>query len=258
MEPIVIPLRPILIFIVVLTRVGGLVTFAPFWNNQAATMRVRVALALMLALALTPAVMPRLATPPTDPIALALVIMGELVIGCVFGFVGRVVVSALETAAEVLSFQLGLSLASTIDPSTRAQTTVIGTLAQMFGLMILMGADSHHWVLAATARSFESVQPGNLNFSPELAQLLLRLSADAIAVGVALAAPTIIVLLAVEFILAVAGRAAPQLQIMVLGFPVKILAGIWLTGATLYFMPGAVRQVIGAIKTGLSRAISAM
>ena len=258
MEPIIIPLRPVLIFLVVLARVGGLVTFAPFWSNQAATARVRAVLAMVLALALTPVVAPRLATPPSDLVGLAVVIVGEMAIGFVFGFIGRVVFTALDVAAQVLGLQMGLSLASTIDPSTRAQTTAIGTLAQMFGLMVLMGADGHHWLLAATVKSFQTVAPGGFTFTPALAQLALRMSADALAVGVALAAPAVIVLLAVEFMMAIAGRAAPQLQVMVLGFPIKIITGIWLTGASLYFMPGAVRTAFGAIKGGLSHALAAM
>jgi flagellar biosynthetic protein FliR len=258
MDSLTIPLRPVLLFVVVLARVGGLVTFAPFWGSQSASPRVRATLAMVLALVLTPAIAPRLATPPSDFIGLAVVIMGELAIGCVFGLVGRLVFSALDMAAHILGFQLGLSLASTIDPSTRAQTTALGTIAQMFGLMVLMAADGHHWLLAGAVRSFETTAPGNFTVSPALAQLLLRLFADALAVGVALAAPAIIVLLAVEFVLAIIGRAAPQLQVMLLSFPVKTLVGVWLVGATLYFMPGAVRGALSAIKGGLGRALAAM
>lgn len=258
MEPVIIPLRPVLVFVVVLARVGGLVTFAPFWSNRAAAARVRVTLAMVLALALTPAVAPRMATPPSDFIGLAVVIIGEMVIGCAFGLVGRLIFSALETASFVLGFQLGLSLAGTIDPATRAQTTALGTFAQMFGLMVLLGADGHHWLLIATVRSFNTVAPGGAGVSHALAQLLLRLSADALAVGLALAAPAIIVLLAVEFLLAIAGRAAPQLQVMLLGFPIKMLTGLWLLGAALYFMPGAFRNTFNAFQGGLSQALKAM
>jgi flagellar biosynthetic protein FliR len=258
MEPIIIPLQFVLVFVVVLARAGGLVTFAPFWGHRSTPPKVRVMLALLLALVVTPAVAPRLATPPTEPLALALVIAGELLIGSVLGFVGRLVFSALDMAAEVLGFQMGLSLASTIDPATRAQTTALYILAQMFGLMVLLAADGHHWLLAATVKSFQMIAPGGFTFSPALAELLVRLAADAVAVGVALAAPAVVVLLAVEFALAIAGRAAPQLQVLLLGFPIKIAAGLWITGASLYFLPGTVRAALGAIREGLSRALAAM
>ncbi len=257
MEPIILPLRPVLLFCVVLARVGGLVTFAPFWGNQAAAPRIRATLALVLALALTPAVAPRLATPPSDLLGLGIVIMLELVTGCVFGFTGRLIFSALDLAAQMLSLQLGLTLGSIIDPSTRAQSTALGTIAQMFGLMVLLAADGHHWVLAASVRSFDTVAPGGFLLNPALARLLLRLSADALAVGVALAAPAFIVLLAVEFALALLGRAAPQLQVMLLGFPVKFIAGLWLLGGTLYFLPGAVRGALSTLKGALAHVLAA-
>lgn len=258
MDSLLVPTRPALLFLVVLTRVGGLVTFAPFWSHKAANAKTRIVLACALAFVITPVVMNRLTTPPSDGVGLTLVLTGELLIGFVLGFVGRLIFSALEIAAQVIGFQMGFSLAGTIDPSTQAQTAAFGTLAQMLGLMVLLASDGHHWLLAATVRSFTTTAPGNFHVSASLAQLIIRLSADALAVGVALAAPAVVVLLAVELVVAVAGRAAPQLQVMILSFPLKIAAGLWLIGASLYMMPGALRATIGAIRVGLARALIAI
>lgn len=258
MNPLIIPLHSVLIFLVVLARMGGLVTFAPFWSHKAANPRARILLALAMAFVVTPVVAPRLPTPPADFIALAIVMMGEVLIGFAFGFVGRLVFSGLEMAAELLSFQMGLTLVSAIDPSTQARSAALAMFAQMFGLMILLACDGHHWLLQATVKSFGVVAPGNFVFKPALAELMLRLSADALAVGVALAAPAIVVLLVVEFALALAGRAAPQLQIMVVGFPIKIAVGLWLIGASLYFMPGAIRTTLTTMRTALSRTLNVL
>jgi flagellar biosynthetic protein FliR len=153
---------------------------------------------------------------------------------------------------------MGFSLASMIDPATNVQTTVFGTIAQLCGIVILLAADGHHWLLSATVRSFETIGTGHFSASLEFAQLCLRLSADALAVGVALAAPALIVLLTVEFAIAIAGRIAPQLNVLIMGFPVKILVGLWLIGASLYFLPGAFRDVITTIRANLEYALDAM
>jgi flagellar biosynthetic protein FliR len=258
MEPILIPLKPVLIFVIVLARVGGLVTFAPFWAHKAATVQIRIVLALALALVLTPALVDKLPMPPQEPLALAPIILLELLVGFAFGFVGRVIFSALELAAQVIGYQMGFSLAGAIDPSTQAQTAALGIIAQMLGLVIFMGTNGHHWFLQTTMESFSTVGIGNAHISADLAQLLIRLSADALAVGVALAAPAIIVLLAVEFALALAGRAMPQIQVMILGFPIKIAAGLWLIGASLYFMPAGIRATLNAIQRGLSQAMAGL
>lgn len=258
METFEVPLRPFLVFLVVLARVGGLVTFAPFWANKAANMKVRAVLGIVLALALTPIVMSRIETPPSDVGSLTIILAGELIIGCIFGFVGRIVFSSFELGAHLLSSQIGFSLAGTIDPSTQAQTTAFGIVAQMMGLMVLMAADGHHWFLTATVRSFSITAPGSFVLSQALLDVILKLSANALVVGVTLAAPAIIVLLAVEFALEFFGRTAPQFQVFILGFPLKIGIGLWLVGASLYFLPAAVRDVLGNIYNGLGHVLASM
>ena len=258
MEPITLPLRPVLIFVVVLARVGGVVTFAPFWNHQAVNGKVRALLAMIIALLVTPVLMPYLPTPPTEVLSLTLLLGGELMIGFILGFAGRLVFSALEVAASLVGFQMGLSLASTIDPATQAQTAALGMLAQMIGLMVMLGADGHHWMLEITVRSFQFVSPGGFGMNGSLAELMLRLSADAFAVGVALAAPAIIVLLSVESLLAIAGRIAPKLEIMILGFPIKIAVGLWLIGASVFFLPGAIRTAFTMLRHTVERMLGAM
>lgn len=258
LETFEVPLHPLLVFLVVLARVGGMVTFAPFWSNKSANAKVRVVLAGVLAIALTPIVMSRIETPPAEISSLAPIILGELAIGLILGFVGKVVFSSFELAAHLLASQMGFSLAGTIDPSTQAHTTAFGTIAQMIGLMILLAVEGHHWFLAATVKSFTTTLPGTFVFSGELLDLILCLSANALVVGVTLAAPAIIVLLAVEFALEIFGRTAPQFQVFILGFPLKIAVGLWLIGASLYFLPSAFRRVIGAIYQGLIDVMAVM
>ena len=105
--------------------------------------------------------MTRIETPPSEAGQLAIILLGEILIGMVLGFVGRVVFSGFELAAHLVAAQMGFSLAGTIDPSTQAQTTAFGTIAQMLGLMALLAADGHHWFLAATVKSFSSTAPGS-------------------------------------------------------------------------------------------------
>lgn len=245
-------------FLVVLARVAGLVTFAPFWSHRAANAKIRVTLAFVLALALTPLLANKLETPPSETYALAAVLTGEVIIGLIFGFVGKLVFLGFEYAAHFVSSQMGFSLAGTIDPSTQAHTTAFGIIAQMLGLMVLLGADGHHWFLAATVKSFSTTAPGSFSFTPQMLEIILRLSADALTIGVTLAAPAIIVLVVVEFALEFFGRTAPQFQMFILGFPIKIAVGLWTIGLSLYFLPNAMRDALAAIYRGLVKVLGVM
>ena len=219
---------------------------------------MRVILAFVLALVVTPAVISKIETPPSDIAPLTLVLFGEVVIGFALGFVGRLVFGAFEIAAHFVGSQMGFTLAGTIDPATKAQTAAFGTIAQMLGLMVLLAADGHHWFLAATLKSFSTTAPGNFEMSAQLVEILVRMSADALAVGVALAAPAIIVLLVVELALETFGRVAPQFQMFILGYPIKIAVGLWLIGASVFFMPSAMRTVLSGIYDNLLKVLHAI
>lgn len=258
MDTFAVPVQPFLLFVVVLARIGGLLTFAPFFANRVTSPKIRISLALVIALALTPVLSTRVTVPDTGMGDLFVVILGELVIGLLFGLVGRIIFSGIEMAAFLVSSQMGFSLAGTIDPSTQAQTTAFGIIGQMLGLMVLLGADGHHWFLATAVKSFSTTPPGELFLSAAVPELLVRLSSSAILVGITLAAPAIIVLLAVEFALELFGRTAPQFQIFILGFPIKIAIGLITIGATLYLLPSSLREVVGGISDGLLKALGAI
>lgn len=256
METFEVPLRPFLIFLLVLSRVGGLATFAPFWSHKAADSKIRVVLAGVLSLMLTPVLYNRIETPTSEISSLVPILLGEILIGMILGFTGKIIFSAFEFAAHFVASQMGFNLAGTIDPSTQAQTTAFGIIAQMFSLMVLLGTNGHHWFLAATVRSFSSTAPNTLTFSPQLLDFLLHLSANALAVGVSLAAPAVIVLLAVEFAIEFFGKTAPQFQVFILGFPIKIAVGFWIIGASLYFLPSAMHDIIGGINENLIKVLN--
>jgi len=255
-EPFVLPLRPFLVFLVVLARVGGLVSFAPFWAHRAVSPPARIVLAVIIAIALTPIVMTKIQTPPSEVSDLVVVLTGEIVIGMLFGFVGRVAFTSFEYASHFLSSQMGFSLAGTIDPSTQAQTTAFGTVAQMLALVTLLSVNGHHWFVAATVKSFSTTSPGNFAMNAQLLDQVIRLSANALSVGVSIAAPAIIVLLAVEFALEFFGRTAPQFQVFILGLPIKIIVGFWLLGVSIYFLSGVFRDVMGGVEQSLSAVLT--
>src|SRR5688500_550310 len=106
MENLEIPLHPFLVFLVVLARVGGVVTFAPFWSHNAANAKIRVILAFVLSIALMPVITTKIKTPPDEIYALTLILVGEVLIGMVMGYVGKLVFSGFEMAAFFIGSQM--------------------------------------------------------------------------------------------------------------------------------------------------------
>lgn len=242
-----IPVKLVLVYVVVLARVAGLVSFAPFWNVMTVPKQIRIVLAISLAIVITLLVKEKFPTPPQEYLSLAIVIIGEVIIGCLIGFIGQLVVSALDTTAQILSTQLGFSLASIINPTNRTQSSAIGILSEMLAIVVLLAINGHHWFLVAVVNSFSSFIPGQISLSQDIFYLLIRLSANALTTGVALAAPAVIILFAVEIFIALSGRVAPQLQVMLISFPIKTMIGLLLIGTSLYMLPKYLKQMLSVI-----------
>jgi len=258
MDHLIIPLEPVLKFLVVLARVGGLVTFAPFWAFAAIAPRIRIVFVFIAALVLFPALAPELRAPASDPGSLLLTICGEALVGLALGLVGRFLFAACELAAHLVGFQAGISLVNVIDPATKVQAPALPAFFSYFGVILLLATNGHHWFLQATVDSFRLLPPGGVNLSGQFIELLIKLSGQILVLGVKLAAPVLAVLLMLDIILALVGKAAPQLQVLIEGFPLKMLTGIWALGLSVYYMSRTLDHYLGVLHRDLYRVIGTL
>jgi flagellar biosynthetic protein FliR len=147
-------------------------------------------------------------------------------IGLVIGLGAAVLVGAAESAGELLSAQVGLSGAAVMDPLSQQQSTALGQFMHLFALSLLLAANGHLVMLDALAVSLRQLPLGaSLHTAEGLAEAVGS-GAHLFALGFRFAAPVVAVVLIANVALAVLSRAAPQLNILQLAFPVQILVGL--------------------------------
>jgi flagellar biosynthetic protein FliR len=234
---------PALVFIA--TRLGGMMLVAPLWSMALAPVRVRAAITVLLALALLPAA-PPLAW-PADPLAIPLPLAGELAIGIAIGLGAAAIVQGAALAGEVLSLQTGLSFASTVVPMPEAEVPAIGQIHSALAVLIYLAADGHLALLSGIAESLRALPPGGaLDLAAgSHASALAAGSLFASAVGVA--GPTLVALLAANVAIAMLSRAVPQLNAMLVSFPLTIALGLLVLGAALPLLGSALDGQVSAL-----------
>ncbi|HEY8606470.1 MAG TPA: flagellar biosynthetic protein FliR [Noviherbaspirillum sp.] len=207
-----------------LTRILGLIATAPLFGNLAVPMRVKLGLGIMLTLVIAPAVP---AMPAADPMSFAglLILLQQLVIGLSMGFAMRIVLAAVEMAGEVAGLTMGFGFATFFDPQTRARSSALAQFLALLALMIFLALNVHLMLIATLAESFVtlpvSAQPmGGGGFRQVAVWGGLIFSS-----GVQLALPIIAALLLTNIALGILTRAAPQLNLFGIGFPVTLGAG---------------------------------
>ncbi|MCA1854660.1 flagellar biosynthetic protein FliR [Massilia oculi] len=207
-----------------LTRILGLVASAPLFGNAGVPMSIKVALGVLLASVIAPTVPDIPAIDPTSWGGL-LILAKELLIGLAMGFAMRIVFAAIEYAGEIASMTMGLGFAVFFDPNSHGRSSAVGQFLALVATMAFLAVNAHLVLLAALAESFHAMPIAATPFSGNGPLELARWGGRIFSSGLQLALPVIAALLITNVALGILTRAAPQLNIFGIGFPVTLGVG---------------------------------
>lgn len=205
-------------------RVGGLLLIAPAWSAKTVPMRLRTAMMVMFAVLLLPA-----AEANADLASLRITpstFLAESAVGFMIGMSGALVIAAAEFAGELTTTTIGLSGAAIFDPLSNTQGSLLQPLMQLIAVIVVMIGGGHIIMLQAIAQSFVSLPLGAPLAVGAGAHAIVFATKSVFVTGVQFAAPVIAAVLLLNLALAVLGRAAPQLNIMGVAFPLQIGVGL--------------------------------
>lgn len=213
-------------FIFPLARILGFIAAAPLWSSAGIPRRTR----LMLGIAITVAIAPILPPMPNiQPASLSglWILVQQVIIGISMGFAAKIVFASLELAGEFIAAQMGLGFATSYDPLNSAQTPVVSEFLSMLALALFLSMNGHLLYFATLAESFSVIPVSISAISPDSWLNLAELGGKIFSIGVFIALPVVVSLMITSVALAVLTRAAPQLNIFALGFPLTLLGGFF-------------------------------
>jgi flagellar biosynthesis protein FliR len=214
----------IVAFIYPVARILAFASSAPFLNNSGMPARMRLMLGLALTVALAPTLPPMPNVVPTSGQGL-LILIQQILIGVGMGVSMRLVFAGIEMAGQILGSQMGLGFATFYDPLNTSQTVVIANFTTMIATLLFLSLNGHLIYFATLAQSFQTI-PIGANFLSSGSWQLLALSAQKIfVIGVVLSLPVVTALLITNLALGVLNKAAPQLNLFAVGFPITLGVG---------------------------------
>jgi flagellar biosynthetic protein FliR len=247
------PLLPANLFAVMLVfaRTGSTIMLLPGFGDLYVPARWRLLLALIFATLIAPALADRLPALPESPATLARLVGGEVVIGLFLGSVSRVLLSALETAGTIISYQAGLSAALIFNPTAAAQSAVFGAFLTVLGVLVIFLTDTHHLLLRALVGSYGLFPAGAFPAVEDLSNTMARTVAISFQLAAELASPFIVMGTIFYIALGLLSRLMPQLQIFFVALPIQIIGGLAIFALTLYaimnWFMGSFTQALGAL-----------
>jgi flagellar biosynthetic protein FliR len=206
-------------------RMLALISTSPIFGEPSVPRQVRVALAALLAVALAPTLG---ALPPVPVVSAGgvWILVQQVLVGGAMGFSMRMVFAAVQSAGEYIGLQMGLSFASFFDPMSGGSTLVVARLLYMLALLIFLAVDGHLLLIAALARSFQTLPISDAPMAAGGWLLLVTSAGQIFANGLMLSLPLVTALLTLNLAMGILNRASPQFSIFAVGFPLTLLAGI--------------------------------
>ena len=236
-----------------LARILALIASAPVIGNPGVPARVKIGLGLLLTILVAPLVPSPAGIDPASASGL-LILAQQVLIGLAMGFAMQVVFHAAQLAGELIGLQMGLGFATLYDASVPGFIPIIGQYLGIVVSLAFLAVDGHLLLVAALVESFQ-VLPLAPFSAPSGLRALVEWGSSIFSYSLALALPLLAALLITNLALGVLTRAAPQLNIFAVGFPLTILIGILTLALALpYFAPTLERMFIDGLTATLRLA----
>ncbi|MBL8744967.1 MAG: flagellar biosynthetic protein FliR [Phycisphaerae bacterium] len=234
-------------FALVLSRLTGIFLFAPLFSSPALPRKIRALLAFGFAAAVYPAVVGAGSLPSRLEMFDLVPLMGsELLIGLAIGVLASIPLFTAQLAGVIMGQQMGLGLASVYNPAVDFEGDTLGQVLFFVALASYLVAGGLESVFGALLSTFESIRIGGLGAQDTPLDLLVAITASGFSLALRLALPVLLILMlesvAVGFIM----KTVPGLNIMNIGFPIRILLGLFMVVSSMVITIEVLMGEIGA------------
>ena len=228
-------------FALLLIRPGMLVMLAPGIGGAHIPSRVKIGLTVLLAIGLLPSV---LVPAAAIQVPLTILVAREFAIGLSIAFVLRALIAGAEFAGHLSGHQIGFTYGATIDPQSGVRNSMVTMLYGSLATLGFLAVNGHHAVLRALAASYARLPIGAGHIDASLVSSVREILGLVFVVGLRLAAPIVVVLIVVELVIGLISRAQPALGSMVIGYPVRLIVGLFVLAMMVSTIPAVTNSVL--------------
>lgn len=245
-------------FLLIFIRVASFVFIAPFFSMSNTPKNVRVALSFFVAFLLYQS-MPRQEVVYDSLIGYTIVILKEVITGLLIGFAANLCSTIVAFAGQIASMEMGLSMASMMDPTTRENTTVTGVYYNYIILLLLMSSGMHRYFLKALAETYILIPVNGAVLNHEkLLNAMIEFLSDYIIIGFRICLPIFAVMIILNAVLGVLAKVSPQLNMFAVGMQMKVLVGLAILLVTASMLPDAANFIYDQMRRMVATFVETM
>jgi len=214
------------LYLLVVIRISGIIAGTPIFGARNVPAVMKVGLVLLTSLFMQPVATVQADISAMGLAELALFIANELLIGLAMGFILSLAFMFVQVAGQLMDVPMGFSMVNVLDPLLGQQVPILGQFQYAISVIVFLSINGHHLILKALADSFALIPLGGWSYWPGLTEIISKAFTLAFTLGLQIALPVVAVLLIVDISLGLIARTVPQMNVFILGFPLKIIIGL--------------------------------
>ncbi len=240
-------------FILILIRVTSVFIISPVFGRKNTPNIFKICFAVFISIIILPTVDTTILNEPLHTIEYVIIVFNEFIIGLILGFITYMTFSMLYIAGQIIDMEMGFGMVNVIDPQSNIQIPVIANFYNTIAMLLFLTLNGHHMIVSAVFYSYNILPIGSGIIIETISNDFIRMFADMFTIGFKIAGPVIFVIFITNIALGILARTVPQINIFVLGLPIKIIIGlvvlILITPAFSIIMDIIMNSMYGNIET---------
>lgn len=236
-------------YLLVLIRLSILIFMFPIFSSNVFPAQLKIGFALVTSLLFYSVVDVDLNLFPMSIPATGLLIMAEFMIGLTLGLCLRMFFGSVQLAGQIIGFQMGFAMINVVDPQTGSNVSIMDQLGYWVCIVVFLLLNGHHIIFLAVIESFNLVPMGFFMMQEAMLVKILDLGGQLFVLAIKIGAPVIATLAFVSAAFGLVSKFSPQMNVMIVAFPLKIVVGLLLFGLTLQIIVIMTQNYIGQFKS---------
>lgn len=210
----------------VLLRISSFVIGIPIFFPTGTPATTKVGFCVVFTFLILPGVNYESVSLITNNTGLIVFAISEVITGLTLGYITKFCFFSAQMAGQLMDFQVGFSMMSLFDPISNENVTLLGRLLYWVSMVMFFVVDGHHMLIRAIIDSFNVINLGNFILSQGSIMVIVKVFVEFFTLGLKIAIPIILIIIITDLCLGLISRTVPQLNVMILGLPIKILVGL--------------------------------
>lgn len=240
------------LLLLIFVRVSGVFIFSPFFSSQNVPNIMKIGLSYSLALLIA------ISRPIDIDIGnhiLLIVILKELMVGIIIGFISYVYMSAFYVLGQIIDMKIGFGMANVIDPQNKIQVPLMGNFYYILAFLFMLLINGHHIIINALVDSYNYIPLGKLVYDENAMEIIVNGLVRAFEIGFKLSFPVVAIIFLTDIVLGIMAKTIPQMNVFVVGMPLKIFIGLAIIMITIPIFYNSIVEIFNIISNDIYKFI---